>query len=104
MWWIGESLADGRRTEGGRGLIECLNQLAAELGDEVAQCGDGAGWVGAWRGALTLETARAGLESFLSAGREDAPPGNEDRPAAGVHVELFDGDINLRSNVLTPPG
>ena len=65
--WIGQSVAVGRRMEGGRRLFESLRQLAAKLGDEIAQRGDGAGRVGVWRRALARETGFAGLESLLPA-------------------------------------
>src|SRR5262245_23261526 len=59
---------DGLLCDAWRRLFEHLRQLAAEISDEVAQGGDGAGWVAVWRWAFARETALAGFESFFSAG------------------------------------
>lgn len=89
---------------GERRLLERLRQLPAEIGDELAQGGDGTGCRFVRRRALAHEPAQAGFEGPLSSRREDPPARNEFSPAARVHIKPFDGNIEFRSDSILLPG
>jgi hypothetical protein len=52
--------------EGRRRLFESLRQLTAQVGDEVAQRGDGPRGVGVRRWAISRETALPGTQKLFS--------------------------------------
>src|ERR1051325_2324552 len=79
-----------------RGFAKRLRNFAAQVRKQLAQRGDGSAWVRVGRRPLAREPAFSGLERFLPARGEYPPRRDEHAAPAGVHVELLNGQINLR--------